>query len=89
MRLLFILAILLSVSIAQAETKSVTTPSGSYLIIQQGSTTQVIQTAKGSGPTILPLIPITTGSTGWGTVITSQGSYITNGTTVIQTSKGK
>ena len=72
---------------AKAETQNVITPSGSYMVIQQGSTTQVIQTGKGNGPTILPAVPVTAGSSGWGTVITPQGSFMTNGTTIIQTGK--
>ena len=68
--------LLLVAKCAMAETNLVNTPSGSYLVIQNGSTTSIIQTAKGTGPTILPVVPVAPGASGWSTVLTPSGTYI-------------
>lgn len=78
--------LLLVAKCALAETKTVITPSGSYLVIQNGSTTSIIQTGKGKGPQVAPTISIPSGNH---TLIDGSGSYMIRNNIIIQTGKAK
>ena len=81
-----ILVVIFLVSVARADTKTVITPSGSYLVITNGDTTSIIQTGS-TGNTDSEILPQITYDGGDHTLITDKGSYMIRNNTIIQTGK--
>ena len=81
-----LIALLLFASVAIAESKTVITPSGTYLIDKSGSSTYIHQIGKTKdydGPEILPTVPIESGST----LYTPNGSYLITDDMILQIGK--
>lgn len=83
----YLILILLSFNVL-AETKTVITPSGTYLINKTESSTYIIQSGKTrgyTGPEIVPAVPVAPGST----LYTPNGSYLITDDMILQIGKTK